>query len=287
MIARDHVVVANADDAPARHPAGALAAVLPGIRLGVSAEVDRDLHLGVSDLPRGAHREPRVGNLHLALILEGLLEDAVFVADPVADARDPERGHRVDEAGGQTTEATVAQPGLDLLLTQVLDVDATGRHCLAGDLGELGRREGVVELAAQQVFGREVADHLLRRAVAALAGRLEPACHEVGAHRARQREVLVGQRGRRQGHALAEVQLVEELAHEAVHGVRRRDHRTLGEGVGRLRSRSGLVPVFNACSLGERVVGHVRLVRVLRDGQGVHCGVGGSNGCGVIHETTG
>jgi hypothetical protein len=33
-------------------------------------------------------------------------------------------------------------------------------HRLGGDVGEFGRQQGVVELAAQEVLGGQVADHL-------------------------------------------------------------------------------------------------------------------------------
>ena len=115
LVAGDHVVVRDGLDLPARHPAGALDAVGVGVLLGVTAEGDDLRGLGVRELPRRAEGEPGVGLLDLAAVDEGLPEDAVLVADAVADAGHAHGGQRVDEAGGQPTQTAVAQTRLDLL----------------------------------------------------------------------------------------------------------------------------------------------------------------------------
>ena len=64
---------------------------------------------GPGDLPRVGPAQPVVRLLDLPAVLDLLPEDAVLVAQAVADRRDLQRGQRVDEAGGQPAEAAVAQ----------------------------------------------------------------------------------------------------------------------------------------------------------------------------------
>ena len=189
--ARDHVVVGDAEHVPSGDPARALDAVLVDVLLGVTAEVHLDGGLRVRELPRGAQPQPRVRALDLAAVLvEGLPEDAVLVADAVADAGHVHGGQRVDEAGGQPAETAVAQPGLDLLRAQGGQIQTAELKALLGDLAEVRRHQRVAELAAQQVLGRQVADGL-GLGLTGLAARLEPAGHEVVLHGAGEGEVLV------------------------------------------------------------------------------------------------
>ena len=53
-----------------------------------------------------------------------LLEDSVVVPDAVAVGRHRQRGHRVQEAGGQSTEAPVPEAGVSLHVLELLDVQA-------------------------------------------------------------------------------------------------------------------------------------------------------------------
>ena len=101
LVAGDHVVVTDAEDVPAVDPLDAVAACLVDIPFRMPAEVHRDFHLRVRDLPGVAHREPVVRDLDLAAVDEGLLEDAVFVAQAIADAGGAHGRHRVDEASSQ------------------------------------------------------------------------------------------------------------------------------------------------------------------------------------------
>ena len=119
-----------------------------------------DGRLRVRELPRAAQREPGVGLLDLPAVDEGLAEDAVLVADAVADAGDAHGGERVDEAGGEAAEAAVAEAGLDLLGAQRRQVEAAGGERLLGDVVEVGGQQGVAELASEQVLRRQVADGL-------------------------------------------------------------------------------------------------------------------------------
>ena len=232
VVAGDHVVVGHGLDVPARDPAVAGHAVVVVV-LGVAAERDHLGGFGVRELPRRAEREPRVGLLDLLAALEGLAEDAVFIADAVADARDAHGRERIDEARREPAEAAVAEPRLDLLLTQLFDVDAARGHRLGRDVGEPRREQVVVELAAEQILGGQVADALgLRHALTALV--FEPACHQVVAHRVGEGEVAVVRAGRRQRHTLLEVEVLQELLDEPVDARGRCGHR--GESERMLRA---------------------------------------------------
>ena len=215
--ARDHVVVGDAEDAPARHPARALDAVVV-VLLGVAAEVDGHGRLRVRELPRRPEGQPVVGLLHLPAVDERLAEDPVLVADAVADAGHVHRRERVDEARREPAEATVAEAGLDLRLTQLRQVDAEGRQALLDDLVEVRGEQRVVQLPAQEELRRQVRDRL-RLDLVLPAQRGQPADHQVVAHGARHGEVLVVHRGARQVGALTEVQLPQELPDEALDGV--------------------------------------------------------------------
>ncbi len=227
VVARHHVVARDRLDVPRGDPARALDAVVVVIGLGAAAERDQLRRLGVRELPRRSERQPRVGLLDLLAVDEGLAEDAEFVPDAVADARDAHGRERIDEAGRETPEAAVAETRLDLGLAEDVDVDSALGERLGGDVGQPRGEEVVVELSAEEVLSREVADALgLQLGLAALI--VEPARHEVVAHGAGERQVLVVHRGVRQRDALVVVEVVEELTHEAVHRRRGRCHR--GEG---------------------------------------------------------
>ncbi|MDQ1137425.1 hypothetical protein QE410_002224 [Microbacterium sp. SORGH_AS 1204] len=162
---------------------------------------------------------------------KALAEDAVLVADAVADRGHAHGGERVDEARGQATEAAVAEPGLDLDLAEVVDVDAALGERLGRDVGQSRGEQVVVELAAQQVFGGEVA-HGLRLLRLLLRPIVEPPRHEVVADRVRQGQVLIVDVGGRQRHALVEVQVLQELFGETVDGCRGGDDGRDGQRVG-------------------------------------------------------
>ena len=241
QVARHHVVVGHRLHVPARHPARALGALVV-VGLGVAAERDAPRRLGVRELPGRSEGEPRVGLLDLLAVYERLAEDAVLVADAVADVRDAEGRKRVDEARREAPEAAVAEAGLDLLRAQSVDVDAARGHRVGRDLGEPRREQVVVELTAEQVLGGQVRDPLgLLLPLAAQV--FEPARHKVVAHRERQREVAVGVTRCREGDAPLVVEVAQELSHEPVDRARGAGDRGEGErvrGAERVRDRGGV-----------------------------------------------
>ncbi len=219
-VARDHVVVGHAEDVPVADPAGALGAVLVLGRLREAAELDGDGVLRVRELPRVAELQPRVGLLDLPAVLEGLPEDAVLVADAVAHARDRHRRERVDEARREPAETAVAEARLDLLRAQRGQRDAELPETLLDDGVEVGGEDRVVQLPAEEVLRRQVADGL-GLLVPLLGQRRHPPRLQVVAHRAGEREVLVVDRAAGQADALPVVQLAHEVADEGLDGMPR------------------------------------------------------------------
>src|SRR5262245_47792018 len=85
--------------------------------------------LGACDLPGPTEREPVVGCFLLNAAHDVLPEDAVVVANAVAHARDAERRHRIEKAGGETSETAVAEPRVGFLLEHGIEVDAETLQC--------------------------------------------------------------------------------------------------------------------------------------------------------------
>src|SRR5690606_35641115 len=123
-VTRDRHVVGDAEHGVVGAPDTAVAAVLARDHHRRAAETDLDRVFGARHLPGVAEAEPLVGPLDLLAVADGLLEDPELVADPVALAGKAQRGHGLEEACGETPEAPVAEPGLRLLIEQIVEVDA-------------------------------------------------------------------------------------------------------------------------------------------------------------------
>ena len=81
-----------------------------------------------------------VGLFDLEAVLDLLPENAVLVAQPVADRRNLQRGQRVDEAGRQPAQAAVAQTGVRSGLDHFLPILTRVRLQIVAD--EISRRPG-------------------------------------------------------------------------------------------------------------------------------------------------
>src|SRR5215813_15175903 len=103
-------------------------------------------------LPRIRTAQPVVGLLLLPARLDGLAEDPVFVAEPVAHSRQGHGGHRLDEACGEPTQTAIAQPSVGLLLEESGPVETLV-------LDE--RPDRVVEPEIHDVVGERAADEEL------------------------------------------------------------------------------------------------------------------------------
>ena len=113
---------------------------------------------GALQSPGIAQAEPLVGGFHLPAVANLLVEDAVLVADAVADGGNVEGGKGIHEAGGQTAEAAVAEAGLGLLLDQRFEIEAELAHGFIGFVVDAEVDEVVGQVRAGEEFGREVAD---------------------------------------------------------------------------------------------------------------------------------
>ena len=69
--------------------------------------------------------------LDLASISDFLAEDAVLVTQAVTNRGDLERRHRIEEAGGEPAQSTVAKSGIGLKLHELLPVELLALHRLA------------------------------------------------------------------------------------------------------------------------------------------------------------
>ena len=115
-------VVGNADQFLPAHPARDVVAAVVEDVLDVAIDLDLGGVLGPDDLPRRSVLHPCVGKLDLVAIAKFLLEEPVLVMDSVADGRKIQRRQRVEEAGGETAEAAVAQPHVVFLMAKLLVV---------------------------------------------------------------------------------------------------------------------------------------------------------------------
>ena len=80
-----------------------------------------------------AHVSSHGDNANLFAAMYDLLEDAIVVSQTVSVRSQSQRGHRVEEAGREATQATVAQTGISLLLLQLLDVQAELKGIMMSD----------------------------------------------------------------------------------------------------------------------------------------------------------
>lgn len=137
-----------------RHPHANRIAVLVRGPFDMTAEANGLSHLRVSELPRVPHGQPLVRDLDLPVVDERLAEDSVLVANPVANRRDAHGGQRIDVAGGQSTETTVAESRLRLRGRQVFKVEAQRGEPLANRLLKVLRDEGIDQLRTKEVLSR-------------------------------------------------------------------------------------------------------------------------------------
>ena len=179
------------------------------MRLGAAAHLDFKGIFGPLQRPGIAEPQPLVGGLDLPSVANLLIEDAVFVADAVADGRNIQRGQGIHEAGGQPAQSAIAQARLFFLFNQAFEIDAQLAHRLFGFVVDSEVDEIVGEVRPGEKFGREVADHAHILGLVVVDG-LYPALDETIAHGVRQRHVEVVDGGALAGPALHKEQVVQE-----------------------------------------------------------------------------
>ena len=210
-----HGIAAPADDrrvvGDSQHffgglPGMTLRAVPAGFARHFAAEANLVDDLAALEFPGVAEGEPVLRRLDLRAVDHALLEQAVIVADAVAEPRDAERRHALHEAGGEPPEAAVAERGVRFELRDGIEIEADEGERLAHLLLEAEIAERILEQAADQKFEREIIDPLATGALG-LADRGHPAVDDLVAHRQDRRgQPVVVERERRR---LADV--VDEL----------------------------------------------------------------------------
>ena len=153
--------------------------------------------------------EPGVGRLGLGAAHDVLAEDAVVVADAVADPGDAERGHRVEETSRQPAEAAVSEPRVRLLREHLVEVDAEAVQGVAHRLEQAEVGEPVLEQAPEQELERQVIDDLRLLQLASVPG-AGPAIEHAIARGARDTHEMVEPRGRARVLALTMLNVLHE-----------------------------------------------------------------------------
>ena len=98
--------------------------------------------------------------LDLPAMFEALLEQAELVADAIAVAGQAQRRHAVQEAGGQTAQAAVAQRRVRLHVDDVVQSQAQSVQRVADRLHHAQIGEAVGHQAADQELQRQVVNPL-------------------------------------------------------------------------------------------------------------------------------
>ena len=87
----------------------------------VSKEAHRVNDVRSLNLPRVSLFEPKVWDLYLLSVTDELLENTVVIPDSIAPCRQFEGSHRVKETGSKSTETSVAEASISLLLVYVFE----------------------------------------------------------------------------------------------------------------------------------------------------------------------
>ena len=93
-----------------------------------AAEADFIGGVGAREFPRVPELQPVVGLLDLITVQDTLREHAVVVADAVADARQAERRHGIQEARREASQTTVTERRIGLLLAHFFEIDTKLAH---------------------------------------------------------------------------------------------------------------------------------------------------------------
>ena len=118
----------------------------------------------LSKLPGKTILKPVIRNLYLVAIKNFLLKQTVLITDGAAMTWKTQRCNRVNKAGCQTTETTIAKACIWLLWLEVSQFKAQLRHILEHSLQrvlQIEINEVCVKQTAQQELNREVVNLLL------------------------------------------------------------------------------------------------------------------------------
>ena len=203
-----------AQHAPLRQPAFAEGAVVVRVVLRAAAKPNLDHVIGLGKLPRISVQQPLVRLLDLPAVLERLLKDAEFVANPIADGRDVQRGEGIEKAGCQPAQTAVAQPGFHVEFQQLLQTHPTAVQCPPYQFLRPGVEHVLRQLPAQQILRRKVVDKFRIRGVVGFGGP-PPAVDQVVPNRVAERHVGIVFTGRLNRLSVDVVEIVDQLLPEA------------------------------------------------------------------------
>ena len=216
-IAEDRGVVRDAEYDLVGYPAHADLPAFVGEVLGAAAEPHLLRPLRPHELPGIAEAQPLVGLLDLPAVDDVLVEDAELVADAVAERGNLEGRQRVEKARGEAAETAVAEPGLLLLLQQLVEIETEPRDRALHEIVNAEVDQVVAEVRSHQELGREIGDGA--RALLGVGSRgAHPPVQQVIAHHVGKRHVVVALRGKRRKLALHVEEMIEELTLDRLAG---------------------------------------------------------------------
>ena len=164
------------------------------------------------DFPWVGATEPVVRQFLLPAVLDGLFEDAVFVAQAITHGRDLHRGHGIEEASRQAPETAIAQTRVGLLFQQLEPIEVLLLDDFFRDGIEKKVRDIVGERAADEKFHREIVNALGVLALIGFLG-MHPALRKNIAHGAGDGLKTLARADRRCFHDVVkdEVALIERI----------------------------------------------------------------------------
>src|SRR5262249_35994357 len=135
-----------------------------------------------TDLPWVGATEPVVWDFVLPAVLNCLLKNTVFVAKAITHRWDFHRSHRIEEASSQTSQPSIAQPRVGLLLQQFVPIELLFLDDFPGDVIKKKVRDIVSQRTTDEKFHRKVVNALWVRAFIGLLG-LNPSLRKDITHR--------------------------------------------------------------------------------------------------------
>ena len=181
VLAGDHHVARGGLDRGGVAVLDVVEAVVPPL-VDVTVKVDGQRQLGPLLEPDLAAGEPEVGHLHLPAVDQLLTEDAKLVLDGIAHGGVFAGGQPVENAGGETAEAAVAQARVGLQFIKGVEIGAQFLERAAEGALKVEIVQGVAQGTAQQELHAQVADLLALLIDRPLLKIGADAAHDVGQH---------------------------------------------------------------------------------------------------------
>ena len=121
-----------------------------------AAELDHLHVLRAFDLPWVAIAHPVVRVLDLIAVIDMLLEHSVFVAQPIAGHRQPERRAAVEKTGRQAPQTAVTEARVRLGVLDLLEADGEVFDRLVDGLAQVQVEQMIAQRSANEVLQRQV-----------------------------------------------------------------------------------------------------------------------------------